>query len=384
MIKFPIELQSGSSIVSVNSMIELSKQHEIDLICFKFNNEEFLKPDYINNLTVVKSDIKKPFFLSKFLLTLVGTPPSISVFSSKLMRRKIQELTSLNSYDRILLFELSAMQYINRDNYRKVIINIEDPQSLKLWRLSKLKIWSSFQAIRIKLLSLSTYLYEIKILHQASKVLLLSHADVLDFRKIHKLTNLVHVPYGITPKKTEKLRSYSEREQAIVYTGNMFHPANIDGALFLINEIMPILLAKEPGVVLWIVGAEPDQKIKEAAKLFPKNIVVTGRVASVSDYLERAKVSVCPILLSIGVQTKVLEAMSLGTPVVSTSAGNSGINGIDGQELHVCDDPNIFALKICRLINGIDWQDFSIRGRDKVLREFSWEKSARILNKYLQ
>jgi glycosyltransferase involved in cell wall biosynthesis len=102
------------------------------------------------------------------------------------------------------------------------------------------------------------------------------------------------------------------------------------------------------------------------------------------EYLRRAKVSICPVRLKIGVQTKILEALSWGTPVVTTSAGNSGIGGCSGSELWVEDEPNIFASRVVSLLRGEGWNQLSEKGRKLAENGFSWERSAMAIEQHIR
>jgi glycosyltransferase involved in cell wall biosynthesis len=163
----------------------------------------------------------------------------------------------------------------------------------------------------------------------------------------------------------------------------MFHLPNVDGALFFLQDIFPLVVRDYPSTVLWIVGADPDVRIRDAATRFGEHVVITGRVKDMSDYLKRAKVSICPVRLKIGVQTKILEALSWGTPVVTTSAGNSGIGGLAGGELWVEDDPSLFAGRVVELLRGKNWDALSKGGRQLASERFSWENSASELEQHI-
>ncbi len=107
--------------------------------------------------------------------------------------------------------------------------------------------------------------------------------------------------------------------------------------------------------------------------------MITGKVDDISTFIRKAKVSICPIRLKIGVQTKALEALSWGTPTVVTSAGNSGIGGISGETLWVADNAVEFGDRVVSLLRGQEWKTISENGRAFVAEHFSWERSAEIL-----
>ena len=286
--------------------------------------------------------------------------------------------------DAILLFEMSAIQYCPPSCYKQLIASIEDPESIKLGRMMKLPVWSLWQKAKLFVLAGLAAHYEKKILPRIAKVLLLSEADRQDMREQGGYENLACVTYGVDQEHQGASLGYEQRERVIIFSGNMYHPPNVDGALFLLTDIFPLILQVYPSAILWIVGADPDVRICEAAAKFGEQVVITGRVEDVAHYILRATVSVCPVRLRIGVQTKVLEALSLGTPVVTTSAGNTGVGGVSGRQLWVEDEPNQFAGKVVALLQGCGWSELSQGGQRFVAERFTWERSARQLRQYLE
>lgn len=249
--------------------------------------------------------------------------------------------------------------------------------------MARLPVWSSIKRLKLRIVAWLTLRYERAVLPRMGNVFLLSRKDIEDIREQGQYPRLAYVPYGVRRRASNEIVAYSARSKAIVYSGNMFHPPNVDGALFFLNEIFPLILKEEPLAVLWIVGADPDERIVLAAKAFQSSVQITGRVNDLAGYLASAVVSVCPVRLHIGVQTKVLESLSLGTPVVTTSAGNRGVGGTSGVHLHVEDDVNLFAARVCELFRGERWDVLSAQGRAFTEENFSWERSARELEMHL-
>jgi glycosyltransferase involved in cell wall biosynthesis len=123
------------------------------------------------------------------------------------------------------------------------------------------------------------------------------------------------------------------------------------------------------------VGNKPDPRILSAASSYGDRVKVTGRVDDITEYIRRAKISVCPIRLKIGVQTKILEALSWGTPVVTTEAGNSGIGAISGRHLWVDENPASFARHVVDLLEGKEWARLSEAGKTFVTSRNTWDAS---------
>ena len=168
----------------------------------------------------------------------------------------------------------------------------------------------------------------------------------------------------------------------IVITGNMFHTPTVDAVEFFCNKVFPLICKREPSVTLWLVGDSPVRRVRKWTR--NSRIKVTGFVPDIRNYLRQAMVSVCPIRLRIGTQTKILEALACGTPVVTSSAGNHGIGAVSGEHLYVADDPVDFADKTVALLRGERWSEFSRNGRRFVEDNFTWEKSVMKLEQILE
>ncbi|MGA2462863.1 MAG: glycosyltransferase [Thermodesulfobacteriota bacterium] len=373
-------------IVAYNSMKHLSKHHEIDFVCLQPEKGLVDPAEFVERLVLIPHRQPPRFALwMRYLRNMIaGAPPLVSAFVSSAMREKVKELIEFGKYDAILLFEMYAIQYCPPSCYSKLIVHIEDPQSIKLSRLMKLSGISLRQRVKLFFVTRLTIRYEKKILPMMAKVLLLSESDMNDMHKQGGYDNLACVSYGVDQNGPEEIVGYEGRERIIVFSGNMFHLPNVDGALFFLKDIFPLILQKYQSAILCIVGANPDNRIYDAAAKFGKQVVITGKVDDVAHYIKIATVSICPVRLKIGVQTKILEALSLGTPVVTTSAGNNGVAGLSGCHLWIEDDPHQFAKRVMELLQGIGWSNLSKEGRKFVVEHFSWEGSVAQLEQHLE
>lgn len=374
----PFGSQTGSGLVALNTIKHLSRQHKVTLICpeVSVNKEHSFG---INLLPVEPSRVSRA---SKQFARIVNgarlIPPSFTAHQSDAINAQVKKFLKTNAVDRVLLFEFTAIQYIPTSVLKITFANIEDPQALKLEAIARLEIWSTWQKLKIYALAILTARYEKKMLGQLAEVYLLSSADVTKMTASTGLKNLLHIPYGVDSFQAIHLTSFAERYQYIIFSGSMFHPSNIDAALYFIAKIFPLITARHPTIRLLIVGAHPDPRIFAAAADQGSKIEVTGKVPVISSYIKRALVSVCPIRVEIGIQTKVLEAMSLGTPVVTTSAGNSGINAVSGEHLYVADNSIEFANRVSDLLDGINWDRVSTNGRLFAHNCFDWSSSAKL------
>ncbi len=161
-------------------------------------------------------------------------------------------------------------------------------------------------------------------------------------RRISVLKNGVDLDY-FTPDDN------LDREAATVITsGKMSYHANVSMALRLVEEIMPLVWAVRPDVQVLIVGKDPPKQVQALAR--PSRVVVTGTVADMRPYLQRATLAASPVRYGAGIQNKVLEAMACGTPVITSSRAVNALDVKPGEDLLVADDPGAFSREILGLL----------------------------------
>ncbi|MCC6603648.1 MAG: glycosyltransferase [Anaerolineae bacterium] len=167
-----------------------------------------------------------------------------------------------------------------------------------------------------------------------------------------------------------------EREPAtLVISGKMSYHANVTMTLHLVREIMPAVWQQRPEARLLIVGKDPTREIQALAE--NPNITVTGTVASLPPYLQRATVAVAPITYGAGMQNKILEAMSCGTPVVTTPQAVTSLSLEPGRDLVVADTPESYAQAILAVLAQPQRQaELSRNGRCYVEQYHHWPNVA--------
>ena len=382
----PFPLNTGGSVVAYNNIRSLAEVADIHLMCFGDPEQTGDLAALVSRLTLLqKKRIGRLRQLARYAIhALRGIPPTVAVHSSSEMRAKVRDAIETENYDAILVYEMSGIQFCPASALPKVIANVEDPQSLKLRKSAVLSTWTRTQRAKMAISAYLTEKYERRLFPKVGRVLLLSERDAAAMRRRIADAKISSIPYGVDKRGPADVLDYSARvPDSIIFSGNMFHPANVDAILHFISAIFPKVLALHPSAQLWIVGADPHVSIVSACSALGRSVVITGKVPDVQQYIRRSVVSICPVRLDIGVQTKVLEALSWGTPVVSTSAGNGGVQGVSGQHLWVEDEPGRFAERVCSLLKGERWDGLSRAGRDFSQTQFSWARSAAELQRHV-
>jgi polysaccharide biosynthesis protein PslH len=178
------------------------------------------------------------------------------------------------------------------------------------------------------------------------------------------------LPHGVDQ---EYCRPYTGKRQpeTLVFSGKMSFHANIAGVLHLVENIMPLIWQKRPGVKLVIAGSNPPASVRRLAQ--DTRIEVTGYVADMRPYIEQAQIAVCPLPYAVGIQNKILEAMALGTPVVASSHAAAGLLATADQNLLIADQPSAFAASVLQILDDPEqWTRLSQNGLTYISTYHNW------------
>ncbi len=183
-------------------------------------------------------------------------------------------------------------------------------------------------------------------------------------QKIEVLHNGVDLDY-FKPGSDER------RSDTLVVSGKMSYHANVAMVQHLVNEIMPLVWAQRSDLKVQIVGKDPPPSIRSLAE--NPNIAVTGTVADIRPYLQRATLAVAPIPYGAGIQNKILEAMACATPVIASPKAVSALLAAPGRDVLVAETAVQFAQAILSLVNAPHRQrEIGAAGRAYVERNHDW------------
>lgn len=171
----------------------------------------------------------------------------------------------------------------------------------------------------------------------------------------------------------------------LVFTGAMNYAPNVDAALHLIRDILPLVRRKVPDVRLLVVGHSPASAIVAAASGEP-GVCVTGFVEDVRPYLEQATVFVAPVRFGAGIQNKLLEALSMELPAVASPLAADGLRTEAGEHAPVqtAETAAQFASAVLEQLARRRRDPAPLAaGRQYVERHFSWDRAGAKLQEIL-
>jgi polysaccharide biosynthesis protein PslH len=178
-----------------------------------------------------------------------------------------------------------------------------------------------------------------------------------------------------------KINSDLIKKYDVCFVGNLGYYSNVEAVRFLIKKIFPLLKLAKPDIKILLAGARPTAEIQGFAN---ENITVLGWVDDIREAYSASRILVAPLMHGIGQQNKILEAMAMHVPVVSTSRVNNAIGATPETDILVADTEGSFAEQILRLLQSIDLQRLiAENGRAFVEEKYSWRGATKGLNELI-
>ena len=164
----------------------------------------------------------------------------------------------------------------------------------------------------------------------------------------------------------------TDYEYTIGYMGSFGYNPNSQAAEIIITDIFPKVKKRIGNAKILFIGASPTPFMLDAANE-NKNIILTGFVENISEYLSRVAIVIVPLIMGGGTRFKILEALALGKPVISTPKGAEGLDLVNDRDIIIC-ELNEFPNRIIDLLNNNDkMQKLINTGIETVRKYYSTE-----------
>ncbi|TAK30419.1 MAG: glycosyltransferase [Saprospiraceae bacterium] len=375
--RFPYPLEKGDKLRMYFQIRELSKYHDIVLCALteeevsnkdKAQLEPFCSAIYILPLRKVR------IFLNLFKALFNRQPFQVAYFFDARLRRKIHRVIEQEKPGHIYCQLIRTAGFARdipipktldyMDNFSawtgKIARQISFPANL-FWRWESRKVAAFEQAV-------FPHFDHHTIISKQDR-------DALGFDG----KNAIHcVPNGVDTEFFQPICKPEMRRYNIAFAGNMGYYNNVKAAVMLVNDIMPLVWEVRPGASVLLAGARPSAGV---LRLVQSNVRVSGWLDDIRDAYASAAIFVAPILLAVGLQNKILEAMSMGLPCITTSRINEAVGATPGEEILLADEASGFAAHILALIDDEpERRRLGVAGQSFVRKNFSWQQAVQQLN----
>jgi polysaccharide biosynthesis protein PslH len=215
---------------------------------------------------------------------------------------------------------------------------------------------------------------ERRIFADADLVWVCSDHEIDAVRAIHPSARAVAVPNGVDTGSLSPLTGVAPHPARLLFFGRLDYQPNRDALHYLADEILPIFRREAVSVTVDVVGAGVDAGLKAVAQTNPE-IRLVGRVTDIRESIAHAAVVIVPLRMGGGTRLKILEALSMGKAVVSTTIGAEGLDVTSGHDIVLADTPADFVTAVVTLLADPVARDrLGARGRETAVQHYDWTR----------
>jgi polysaccharide biosynthesis protein PslH len=376
--RIPYPLEKGDKLRAYHQLRCLSAKFEVHLCCLNDAGsvpgaEQALSP-YCKSFTIIDLSRSSVYWnLLKALFT--GKPFQVGYFYSGHARRKISELIREIQPDHIYCQLVRVAEYVKDVKIRKTI-DYQDVFSKGYERQASMVPFYFRPVFKMEACRLKRYERRIFDVFDHHTIISLPDRKQVDHPKREEI-QIVHngVDFGFFKP------SHAIKDVDILFTGNMNYLPNVTGVEFLVNEVLPIINNKLKGVRVMIAGSQPAKRVLALAT---EQVNVTGWVDDIRTAYGRSKIFVAPMQIGTGLQNKLLEAMAMKLPCITSSLANAALGAEHGKEILVCNSPEEYAGSIVSLLSDSGRSgEIARNGFDFVNRNYTWEKETEKLSQII-
>jgi len=377
--RVPYPLIKGDKLRAYYHIMELSKYHEIILFALSDTKVEdiaikelkkYCSRIYIFRLRwhkIIWGIIKAFFF---------GKPLQIGYFYDSSIKKQVNKIVSEQCVEHIYCQLIRVSEYVKHFNIPKTL-DYQDVFSKGVER--RIKTAPILLRLVLKLEYKRLLKYEREIFDYFTNKTIISKPD-RDLIQ-HKNNEEIHVvPNGVDYNIFRPIEA--EKKFDLIFTGNMSYPPNINAVCYLVSEIMPLLIKHNPTVKLLIAGAHPVKKIKDFQS---ENVIITGWVEDIRMCYAESKIFIAPMQIGTGLQNKLLEAMAMQLPCISSSLANAALGAEERKEILIGETPEAYAAHVITLLTDSSYaKKMALEGFSFVKTHYSWENNVGIVRSIIE
>lgn len=293
---------------------------------------------------------------------------AVDTAATRAFHERVTAVLAAESFDVIHTRQLPMAAITAKIAHPAKLLELIDSTTLQFkrrLRASAPQSWARYISARV------LEQYAVRHFHACTTV---ADADAMMVRQIAPGIPVHVMPNGVDAAYFAPL-DRPERPNTIIFTGAMHFPPNVAAALYFYHHILPLIRNQQPDARLIIAGRDPAPEIRALAA--DPLVTVTGMVEDMRPWLAEACVVICPMVNGSGIKNKVLEALAMARPVVSTTLGIEALEVADGRELRIADTPPTFAAAVTELLRDpAARRRIAQTGRDLVLRRYTWDACA--------
>jgi len=375
--KSPYPLVEGRALRTFNLLKQAARHHEIHLLSFVQTPEEL---EGIETMRKICASVAfEPLYLDggranllrDAALELASAAPLMAVkYSTATMRRRLRTSLRDGRFDLLHLDMLHLGQYLDEARSVPVVLVDHNVESVLLERRAQNEKRPLAHAyLRYQVAKLRRF--EARSCERADAVVAVSEHDAAQLRALAPRAAVRSVPNGVD---TDFFcaRDVPRYAGNMVFVGGLGWFPNLDAMRYFCDSVLPLVLQQCPDASLTVVGKNPDERAAKSISAHPR-VRLTGMIDDIRDTVSAAAVFVVPLRIGGGTRLKILDALSMGKAIVTTSLGCEGLDVAHGEHLLIADEPQAFAREVLRVLATPTLAaELGRRGRELVRKRYEW------------
>lgn len=377
--RVPYPIEKGDKLRAYHQIKYLSKKNEIILCALNDSKpdtssikhlEQFCSKIYTFRLSRI------PILFNIFLAFLNGKPLQVGYFYRRKIKKQIKEIVLQEKPDHIFCQLLRVVEYVKDISIPKTL----DYQDVFSKGVERRIATSPFYMKPILKLEYKRLLkYERKAFSYFDHHSIISKPD-RDLIPHPDRDKIAIVPNGVDHDFFRPMSVPSAYD--LVFIGNMGYPPNVNAAVYIVKKIAPLVKERKPDLKIMIAGATPHPSV---VSLRSSGVEVTGWVDDIRSCYARARIFIAPMQIGTGLQNKLLEAMSMKIPSITSPMANDALGAKEGEEIIVCSSPGEYADQIIYLLENPEKSaELAEKGYRFVKNRFNWDTTTRILEQMME
>jgi sugar transferase (PEP-CTERM/EpsH1 system associated) len=381
--RFPYPPKRGGKIRPFNMIRHLSERHEVTVASLARSSAEAADArgiaPYCRRFEIAQ--VGNPVQALRMVARLPAlTPSSMGFFYSPDLDGRIRTLVREERFDLIFVHCSSVAQYV--ENVRGVpkILDFGDMDSQKWLEYAQAKPFPLSLGYRLE-----GWKMERAEKRLARKFDICTATTRAEWETLEGYRTGVPTDWFPNGVDHEFFKPTAEPydPKTISFIGRMDYYPNQECMIDFCRSTLPLLQARRPGTRLLIVGADPSPAVRRLGDL--PGVTVTGSVLDVRPYVRNSVAMIAPLSIARGTQNKILEAMAMGVPVITSRVAAGGVDAQDGHHFVVCDSRDDYVHAISRLMDSpAERGRLAVAGRERMLSHHAWDRSMQRMDKIIE
>jgi len=385
--KMPFPLKDGEAIANYNLSLALHDSGcHIDLLAMNTAKHYVNHDEARKNLSQYEKidiiDIDTQLSISGLLKSFMRKSSyHIDRFEKDEVADAIARMIQRSEYDIIQLESIYTAPYIEvirKHSSAKIVLRAHNVEH-QIWQRLAQQEKNPLKKVAMKSLARRLKAYELDAIKQVEVLTTVSSLDKDYFNKYSSTTKTIYHPIGIDTANYKRNSASANSQIIIGFIGSMDWRPNIEGVEWFLAEVWPAIIGLYPDMGFHIAGrnmtAQQIQRYEQGT-----SVTAVGEVEDALDFMNACHVLITPLFSGSGMRVKIIEAMALAKPVVTTSIGVEGIDAAQGVEVLIANTATDFIRSLKELLDQPAYrEEIGLSAKSFVLKNFDIDQLTRKL-----